>query len=90
MTKSLFQFIIVFYKSFNIVYGELIISESDLFEINDEFNYCEDIGNPVIVDFQSLCKHKSIKDNYYPVEKKTCGEWRRIRMQERSYYSNYT
>jgi hypothetical protein len=46
----------------NIVYGELIISESDLFEINDEFNYCEDIDNPVVVDFQSLCKHKSILD----------------------------
>ena len=60
MTKSLFLFIIVF--TFNIVYGELIIRESDLFEINDEFNYCEDIGNPVIVDFQSLCKHKSIID----------------------------
>jgi hypothetical protein len=29
MTKSLFQFIIVF--TFNIVYGELIISESDLY-----------------------------------------------------------
>jgi hypothetical protein len=49
-SKSLFQFIIVF--TFNIVYGELIISESDLFEINDEFIVCEDIGNPVIVDFQ--------------------------------------
>ena len=60
MTKRLFQFITVF-SSF-IVYGELIISESDLFEINDEFNYCNDIDNPVVVDLQSLCKHKSIKD----------------------------
>ncbi len=94
--NSLFQFITVFTSI--IVYGELNINDSDIFEINDEFNYCQDIGYPVVVDFQSSCKHKSFhrsgtiqnyrnflscrKTNMWLVEKK--------RMQERSYYYNST